>query len=88
MRIYMGLFSFLFFLWLHLSHRKYTKRPILLNGAVAAVYTTATATLDPSWTGDLCRSLQQHWILNPGYEARDQSHIPTDTMLVSSPTEP
>ena len=35
-------------------------------------YTTATATTDPS--------LQQHQIPNPLREARDRTHILTDTM--------
>ena len=57
-------------------------------GAAAAVYTTATTIPDPSRICDLCHSLQQHWILNPLSEARDQILILTDTMLGSQPTEP
>ena len=43
-------------------------------------YTTATATQDPSHTCDLHRSSQQHQILNPLSEARDQTGILTETM--------
>ena len=41
-------------------------------------YTTATATMDLSHICDLCRSLQQHRILNPLSEARNQTRILTD----------
>ena len=51
-------------------------------------YTTVTATQDLSCIFDLSHSLQQHWILNPLSEARDQTHILTDTMLGSYPAEP
>ena len=51
------------------------------TGAAAVAYATATATPDPSCICDLCHSLWQHWILNPVREARDQTRIPTDTML-------
>ena len=43
-------------------------------------YTTATATPDPSHICDPRHSLRQHWILNPLTEARDRTHILTDTM--------
>ena len=33
--------------------------------AAAGAYATAMTTPDPSCICDLCRSLQQHWILNP-----------------------
>ena len=42
------------------------------------VYTTATATWDPSHSCDLCHSLQQHQILNPPSKAGDQTCIVTD----------
>ena len=38
-------------------------------------YTTATATQDPSRVCDLHCILQQHWILNPLSEAKDQIQI-------------
>lgn len=44
---------------------------------------TAAATPDPSCICKLYCSLQQPWILNLLSEARDQTHILTDTM--SSP---
>ena len=43
-------------------------------------YTTATATLDPSLAWDLPHSPGQHQILNPMSEARDRTHIFTDTV--------
>ena len=46
-------------------------------------YATATATPDPSHIFDLHCFLRQCWILNPLIEARDQTHILTDTMLGS-----
>ena len=39
------------------------------------VYTTATATRDPSCICSLYHSSQQHQILNPLSEARDRTHI-------------
>ena len=48
-------------------------------GAVAAAYTTATATRDPSCVCDLHHSSRQCQILNPLSEARDQTHILMDT---------
>ena len=42
-------------------------------------YTAGTATPDPSRICDLLRSLQQHQILNPLREARDQTHILINT---------
>ena len=47
--------------------------------AATAGYTTATETPDLSHICDLHCSLQQHWILNPLSEARDQTHIFMDT---------
>ena len=43
-------------------------------------YATATIKLDPSHTCDLHHSLWQQWILNLLSEARDQTHIFTDTV--------
>ena len=45
---------------------------------------TATATQDPSHICDLHHSSQQHWILNPLSEARDQTCILTDPSQVRS----
>ena len=47
-------------------------------GAAAVAY--ATATPDPSHICDLCHSLQQRQIFNPLSEARDGTHILTETM--------
>ena len=48
---------------------------------------TVTATLDLSPIYDLHHSLQQHQILNPLNEARDQTRILTETSG-PKPTEP
>ena len=50
-------------------------------GAAAVVYATVMATLDPSHICDLCFSLLQCQILNSLSEARDQTHILTETIL-------
>ena len=44
-------------------------------------YITATATQDPSHICDLHHSLQPRRILNPLSEARDRTHILTETTL-------
>ena len=46
------------------------------------VYTTATATPDPRRVYDPHHSSQQHRILNPPSEARDETHILMDTSWV------
>ena len=48
-------------------------------GVKLEAYDTATATPDANRTYKLHRSLQQHWILNPLSEARDQIRILVDT---------
>ena len=45
-------------------------------------YTTATGTWDLSHDYDLHHSSQQHWIPNPLSQARDQTHILTDTSQI------
>ena len=45
-------------------------------------YTTGTATQDPSHTCGLHHSSQQHWILNPLGQARDQTQVLMDTSQV------
>ena len=45
-------------------------------------YATATATWDPSLVFDVHHSSWQHRILNPLSEARDQTHILTDTSQI------
>ena len=51
-------------------------------------YATATAMWDPSCICDLHHSLQQHQILNPLSEVRDQIRILMDTVLGSYLIEP
>ena len=51
--------------------------------AAAAAYATAMATLDPNHICHLYLSLQQHWILTPLSEAREQTCLLTETMLGS-----
>ena len=51
-------------------------------------YTAATAMWDPSCICDLQHSSRQRRILNPRSEARDQTHILTDTMSGPKPTGP
>jgi len=45
-------------------------------------YATAIATQDPSRVCDLHHSSQQHQILDPLSEARDQTHVLMDTNWV------
>ena len=49
---------------------------------VAAAYTTAIATWDPSRVCNLHQSSRQHRTLNPLSKARDGSHILMDASLV------
>ena len=51
-------------------------------------YTTAMAMLDLIQICDLCSILQQCPILNPLMEARDATHILSDTVSGSSHAEP
>ena len=48
----------------------------------------ATATLDPSYIGDLCCSLQQYQILNPPNQARDRTGNLTETTSGPQTDEP
>lgn len=48
-------------------------------------YTIAIATPDPSHICDLCQSLRQPQILNPLGEARDGTHMLTETSWVLNP---
>ena len=74
----------LFFLWPQLQHMEIPRLGVQLEPQLQA-YTTATAiaTPDPSYIYDLHCILWQRSILNPLSEARDQTHILTDTMLGS-----
>ena len=49
------------------------------------VYTTATATQDPSHVCDLLCSLHQHRILNPLSKVTDRTHILMDITWVLNP---
>ena len=51
-------------------------------GAVAAGYTTAIAMPYPSYVCNLHHSSQQHQILNPPSEARDQTCVLMDTSQI------
>ena len=73
---------FSFFLWLHLQHMEVSGLGLKLELPLLA-YATATAMWDLSHICDLMPQLRQHQILNPLSEARDQTHILTDTMLGS-----
>ena len=50
--------------------------------------TAATATPDLSCICELCQGFQHHRILNPLSKGRNWTHILTETMSVSSPSEP
>ena len=64
--------------------------PMAYEGSQAGVevelqlpaYATATAMRDPSCICNLHHSSQQHWILNPLSDARDQTHVLMDTSQV------
>ena len=68
--IYFFLIFFFGFLRLHPRHMEVSRLGVESQLQLLA-YTTATATMDLSHICDLCRSLQQHRILNPLSEARD-----------------
>ena len=76
------LFIYFVFLGLHPWHMEVPMLGVKLELQLPP-YTTAIATPDLSHICNLCHSLRQHWILNPLSEARDQTHILTDTMLCS-----
>ena len=48
-------------------------------------YATATAIWDLSHICNLCHGVQQHWILNPLNEAKDQTRIFMNTSQVHNP---
>ena len=50
-------------------------------GAAVGVYTTAMATLAPSPICDLHHYLQQYWVPDPLIQAKDGTHILTETMF-------
>ena len=69
---------FFFFLWPHLQHMK-VPRPGIKSEL--QLRPTPHAMQDPSYICDLCRSLQQGWILYPMSEGRNRTLILTETML-------
>ena len=71
-------FFFLSFLGLHLWHMEVPRLGVESELQLQA-YAIATAMPDPSRIYDLCHSLQQHRILNPLSEARDQIPLLTET---------
>ena len=73
---------FFFFLRPHLQHVEVPRLGVKSEVQLPA-YTTAMATPYLSHICDLCCSLQQHRILNPLQEARDQTRILMDTMSIS-----
>ena len=75
------LFFIFFFLGSHLLHVEVPRLGVK-SELQLQVYTTATATPDPSCICNLHHSLQQHWILNPLSKARDGTHILMDTSQV------
>ena len=64
---------FLSFLGLHPRHME-VPRPGVESELLPPAYTTATAAPDLSLVCDLYHSSQQHWMLNPLSETRDQTH--------------
>ena len=66
----------LFFFFAFLGHGRHVEVPKLL------VYTTGTATPDPSCACDLHHSSQQHRILHPLSEARGRTRVLMDTSRV------
>ena len=71
------LFFVLFYSFLRLypPHMEVPRLGLKLQ-LLAYATATATATPDPSLACNLCPSVQQHWILNPLSEARDQNSHP------------
>ena len=62
------------FLGLNLQHMEVPRLGVKLDPQPPAC-TTATATLDASLSCNLHHSSQQHRMLNPLREARDQTHV-------------
>ena len=80
-------FFFFFFLWPHLWLMEVLRLGMESELQLPA-YATATAIPYPSCNCDIWCSLWQLLLLNPLKEARDRSHILTDTISDPSPTEP
>jgi len=78
---FLFVFCFFVFLGLHLWHMEVLRLGVE-SELQLLVYTTATATTDPSRVWNLHRSSRQHWILNPLSETRDWTPILMDTSQV------
>ena len=82
MYLFLFYFSLVFcFLGPHLWHMEVPRRGVKLELQLPA-YTAATATQDLSLICNLHHSSLQHRILNPLSEAKDQTHILTDTSRI------
>ena len=77
----MGFFFFFFFFFTATPAGYGSSQAKGLIRAVAGVYTAAMATPDLRHICDLHHSLLQHQILNPLNEAKDRTHILTETIL-------
>ena len=66
------------FLGLHLGHMEVPRLGVKSELQLPA-YTTATTMPDLSCICELHHSSRQRWILNPLFEARDGTHVLTDT---------
>ena len=67
-------FFFSVILGLHQQHMEVSRLGVE-SELYPLAYTTATAVSDPNLVWDLHHSPQQHWILNPLSEARDQTCV-------------
>ena len=77
------IFSFIFcFLGPYLGYVEVPRVGVELELQLPA-YATATAMPDPSCIYDLHHSSWQCWIFNPLIEARDRTHVLTDTSWFS-----
>ena len=79
--LYFIFFLFFFSLGLHLQHMEVPRLGVKSEPQLLA-YTTATATWDLIRICNLQHSSQQHQILNPLNESRDQTHILMDTSQI------
>ena len=84
----MSFFSFFFFFFFffgilgpHLQHME-IPRLVVQSELQLLAYATVTAMPDPSHSGELHHSPQQHRILNPLSKVRDQTHIFMDASWV------
>ena len=83
-RISWKVLFFFVFLGPHLRHMEVPRLGVELELQLL-VYTTATATWDPSHVFNLYHSSRQCWILNPLSEAKDRTCILMDAGRVLNP---